>query len=117
MTPILIIAILIAIGYVLLVRPSQRRSRSHSAMQAAVEPGDEIISAGGIHGLVKETTEEEVQLEIAPGVIVTLDRRAIAAVAVPEEPEDAAEPEEAEEPAEAPSEPAKSDDEDMPVPS
>ncbi len=105
MTPVLIIVILLAFGYVLVVRPAQRRSRSHSAMQTAVEPGDEIISAGGIHGLVKEATESEVQIEIAPGVVVTLDRRAIAAVAVPDEP------------AEAPPEPEKSGDEDEPVPS
>jgi preprotein translocase subunit YajC len=101
MTPVLIIAILLAFGYVLLVRPAQRRSKSHSAMQAGVVVGDEIISAGGIHGVVKDAEDDELQLEIAPGVVVTLDRRAIAAVAVSE---DFAEPEPAEE-AEQPADP------------
>jgi preprotein translocase subunit YajC len=51
-------------------------------MQDDVVVGDEIITAGGMHAVVKEAGESELRIEIAPGVIVTLDRRAVAAVAV-----------------------------------
>jgi preprotein translocase subunit YajC len=85
MGPIIIIGIILAFGYVFLVRPSRRRTRSHDAMQEAIQVGDEIISAGGIHGFVKEAGEEELRVEIATDVVVTLDRRAVAAVAVTEE--------------------------------
>jgi len=84
MGPVIVIAILFLVGYVFLIRPARRRTRSHEAMQTAIEVGDEIISAGGIHGVVKETGERELRVEIAPGVVVTLDRRAVAAVAVTE---------------------------------
>jgi preprotein translocase subunit YajC len=50
-------------------------------MQDAVVAGDEIITAGGLHAVVKEAGESELRVEIAPKVIVTLDRRAVAAVA------------------------------------
>ena len=40
-----------------------------------------IITAGGLHGHVREVGDDQVKLEIAPEVIVTLDRRAVAAVA------------------------------------
>ena len=50
-------------------------------MQDSVGVGDEVITAGGIHGTIREAGDEDVRLEIAPGVVVTLDRRAIAAVA------------------------------------
>jgi preprotein translocase subunit YajC len=50
-------------------------------MQDSVTVGDEIITAGGIHGFVREVDDLEVTLEIAEGVVVRLDRRAIAAVA------------------------------------
>lgn len=50
-------------------------------MQDDVKTGDEIITAGGIHGIVRKAGESEVQVEIASGVVVTLDRRAVAAVA------------------------------------
>ena len=78
---LIFVVILFAFAWLFLIMPSRRRQRSHQAMQDSVAEGDEIITAGGIHGTVRETGDEDVQLEIAPGVVVTLDRRAIAAVA------------------------------------
>jgi preprotein translocase subunit YajC len=65
-------------------------------MQESIETGNEIITAGGLHGTVTAIEGELVLVEIAPGVIVTLDRRAVAAVA--EEVEVEIEREELEEP-------------------
>jgi len=75
------IVILVALAYFFLVVPSRRRQRAHQAMQDDVEAGDEIITAGGIHGVVTEAAEDELHVEIAPGTVVRLDRRAVAAVA------------------------------------
>jgi preprotein translocase subunit YajC len=76
--------------------PARRRRAQHAAMQDSVEVGDEIITAGGLHGLVKEIGDDTAMVEIAPNVVVTLDRRAIAAVAteieVEPEPETPTEP-------------------------
>ena len=83
------IAILLALGWLFLVLPSRRRQRAHQAMQDEIETGDEIITAGGIHGVVREAGEDELRLEIAPGTVVTLDRRAVAAVARPHPGEEA----------------------------
>ena len=65
------------------VRRSRRAAggASHPSMQDSLDVGDEVITAGGLHATVKELGESELQLEIAPGVVVTLDRRAVAAVA------------------------------------
>lgn len=92
--------ILIVIGgflYMLLVLPRRRRQREHIAMQDSVDVGDEVITAGGLHGHVHSIGDSTVELEIATGVVVTIDRRAVAAVAHDVEVE--AEPEE---PAQAP---------------
>jgi preprotein translocase subunit YajC len=68
-------------GWLFLAVPWRRRQRSHLAMQDAIVVGDEIITAGGMHAVVLEAGEQELRIEIAPGVVVTLDRRAVAAVA------------------------------------
>jgi preprotein translocase subunit YajC len=78
---VIVIAILVAAGYFLLALPARRRQRAHAAMQDDITVGDEIITAGGLHAVVKEAGEDELRIEIAPGVIATLDRRAVAAVA------------------------------------
>jgi preprotein translocase subunit YajC len=81
METLIFVVILFAFAWLFLVLPSRRRQRSHKAMQDSVETGDEIITAGGIHGVVHEVGDDDVQLEIADGVVVKVDRRAIAAVA------------------------------------
>jgi preprotein translocase subunit YajC len=65
----------------LLVLPQRRRTRLHAAMQDELAVGDEIITAGGLHAVVRELGEDELRVEIAPNVLATLDRRAVAAVA------------------------------------
>ena len=95
----LIIVILFAAAWFILAVPARRRRTAHQAMQDSVDVGDEVITAGGMHGIVQEIDDSVVLLEIAPSVVVKVDRRAIAAVAreVPaepeEEPEDHLEPE------------------------
>jgi len=81
MGPVIAVAVLLVLGWLFLWLPSQRRQRAHRAMQDDIEAGNEIITAGGIHGIVRETGEDELRVEIAPGTVVTLDRRAVAAVA------------------------------------
>jgi preprotein translocase subunit YajC len=81
MGPVIVIVILLVLAYVFLVLPARRRQRSHREMQDEVSPGDEIITAGGIHGIVREVEDEQLRVEIAPETVVTLDRRAVAAVA------------------------------------
>ncbi len=77
----------------------------HSAMQDSVEAGDEIITAGGLHGTVVEIDDDTARVLIAPEVVVTLDRRAIAAVATEVEVEAEADEAELEPPPETPAEP------------
>jgi preprotein translocase subunit YajC len=87
----LIIVILFAAAWFVLAVPARRRRTAHAAMQDSVGIGSEVITAGGMHGIVQEIDEDDiVHLEVAPSVVVRIDRRAIAAVAteVELEPDD-----------------------------
>ena len=81
MGPVLVLVAVGVVAWMLLAVPVRRRQRLHAAMQDAIVEGDEIITAGGLHAVVREQGEYELRVEIAPGVVVTLDRRAVAAVA------------------------------------
>ncbi len=79
MLPTLLITfVFIGIGWFLLIRPQQERAKAQTAMVAALEVGDQVISAGGIHGTLVEVFDETVTLEVAPGSRLTLARPAIA---------------------------------------
>jgi preprotein translocase subunit YajC len=90
------IVLLFALLWLLVIRPQRRRSDLQLRMQDSLHVDDEIITAGGLHGHIRQLDEEVLTIEIAPDVRVRVDRRAIAAVVRPEELEEAEEPAEIE---------------------
>ena len=81
------IVALFALLWLLVLRPQRRRQAEQLQMQDTLHVGEEVITAGGIRGHVRRLDEEVLELEIAPDVVVRLDRRAVAAV-VRDEPEE-----------------------------
>ena len=81
------IVALFALLWLFVLRPQRRRSNEQLQMQDALRVGDEVITAGGIRARVRQLDEEVLNVEIAPDVVVRLDRRAVAAL-VPEEDDD-----------------------------
>ena len=81
--PVVLIVLLVLLWFVWVV-PTRRRQRRQVEdllrLIELLEPGDEIITAGGLHGTVRGVSEDELMVEISPGVEVRLDRRAVAAV-------------------------------------
>ncbi|MEI2775549.1 MAG: preprotein translocase subunit YajC [Tetrasphaera sp.] len=64
---------------VFLMLGQRRRSRETLAMQQSLNVGDEVVTTAGMFGRIQALGDGEVDLEIAPGVIVRFDRRAIGA--------------------------------------
>ena len=88
------LALLFVFFWFFVLLPQRRRGRAHTQMQDELAPGDEVITAGGLHGEVREIDDTVLHVEIAPGTVVRIDRRAIAARVEPEpEPVDATLPE------------------------
>jgi len=93
----ILILVMVVVFYFLLIRPQRKRAQEHDEMVNKVERGDEVVTIGGIHGVVRRQTEDTVVLEVDKGVKVTFSKSAIAKrVTQPEEEEEKeeAEPEE-----------------------
>ena len=84
---LIVIVALFVLLWLLVLRPQRARQAEQLRMQDTLHVGDEIITAGGIRGHVRQLDEEVLEVEIAPEVMVRLDRRAVAAV-VRDEPEE-----------------------------
>jgi len=65
--------------YFLLLRPNRTRQRQQQTLLESLQIGDEVMTAGGIFGTLKEIDEgdDTVTVEIAPGTNVRMLRRAI----------------------------------------
>jgi preprotein translocase subunit YajC len=81
------IIVLFFLLWLVVLRPQRRRQFQQLQMQDELHLEDEVITAGGLHGYVKQL-DDVLTIEIAPNVRVRVDRRAIAAVVRPERPED-----------------------------
>jgi preprotein translocase subunit YajC len=77
--PFLLIGV---VFYFLLIRPQQRRQRAQREMLSAVQPGDEVVTVGGLFGVVERIDEESdsVFLQVAPGTVLKFRKSAIAQI-------------------------------------
>lgn len=69
--------ILIAVMYFLMIRPQMKRAKEHRAMLEALNKGDEVLTNGGLAGVVTDIGENFVTVEIAEGVRVRVQKSAV----------------------------------------
>lgn len=74
---ILMLVAMGAIFYFLLIRPQSKRAKAHKQLVESLSIGDEVVTAGGIHGKIVALQEAAVTVEIATGVKVKFNRASI----------------------------------------
>jgi preprotein translocase subunit YajC len=83
---LILLAAMFVLLWVLLIRPQRQRQQKHQSLLSSVEPGDEILTVGGLYGIVQEIDDEDdLVVEVAEGIHVRIARRALAAVVKPDE--------------------------------
>jgi preprotein translocase subunit YajC len=58
-------AAIFLIFYLLLIRPQQKRQKQQEEMLKAIKKGDDVVTAGGLHGKVTGVTDDVLTVEIA----------------------------------------------------
>jgi len=82
----IILAVLIGLFYLLIMRPQRNRQRKMMQTQNQVVPGQRIRTTAGMYGTVVSGDDRDVVIEIAPGVQVTMLRRAVMDVISDDQP-------------------------------
>jgi len=77
---IIMLVLMFAIFYFLLIRPQQKRAKQHKELVNNLKQGDQVVTAGGIHGKITSVEESVVTLEVATGVKIKMNRTAISDV-------------------------------------
>jgi preprotein translocase subunit YajC len=87
---ILLLAMFVLL-WVLLIRPQRQRQLKQQQLLTGIELGDEVLTVGGLYGIVRGIDEEDdLIVEIAEGIQVRIARRAVGGVVKPDEDEDEA---------------------------
>ena len=69
--------IIFVVFYFLLIRPQSKKQKEHQEMISTLELGNEVVTAGGLLGKIVEIGDQYLQLEIAEGVKVIVQRTTI----------------------------------------
>lgn len=101
--PFIILALAVLLLFVLPARQRKRMQEQAQTLQDSLTVGTPVMTTSGLHGTVAGLAEKTVDLEVAPGVVVTFARPAILEIRKPAEPvQDDAEGTTGERPADGP---------------
>jgi preprotein translocase subunit YajC len=81
--PIIVLGLLAIMLFVLPARQRKRMQAQTQAMQESLTIGTPVMTTSGLHGTIAALGDKTVELEIAPGVVVTLARPAILEIRKP----------------------------------
>ncbi len=73
---IMMVAI-IAVFYFFMIRPQQKKQKEVQKARDAMKNGDKVVTAGGIHGRIKEVGDTWLLVEVADGVRLKFDKTSV----------------------------------------
>lgn len=79
-SPLFMMGIMVVMFYFLLIRPQQRQRKEQQARIAALQTGDKVVTAAGIHGIVHNVKEHTVVVKVAEATMIEFDKMAITVV-------------------------------------
>ncbi|MDE6369974.1 MAG: preprotein translocase subunit YajC [Duncaniella sp.] len=74
---IIMIVALIAIFYLFMIRPQQKKQNEIKKFREGIKAGDRVVTAGGIYGKVRQVEDTTFVLEIAKDVRITIDKGSV----------------------------------------
>ena len=69
---------MIGVMYFFMIRPQAKRAKEQKKFAESINTGDKIITSAGIHGIINRVNEDgTLQIEVARGTFITLERSAV----------------------------------------
>ena len=75
--PALFILVMLGMFWWIVIKPTQSRQKKHQQLIKDLVEGDGVVTVGGIHGTIRRVRDDTLEVEIADGTRVTLERRAV----------------------------------------
>jgi preprotein translocase subunit YajC len=75
--------LIVAVFWLLIMRPARARQREVMNVQASLQPGARVLTTAGLYATVHSIENDSVILEVAPGVLSRYTRQAVVRVVEP----------------------------------
>lgn len=73
--------LLIVLMWLLMIRPQQKKAKEEAKFREGLKKGDRVVFSGGIYGKVHSVEEHTIDVEVANGVILTVEKSMIQPIA------------------------------------
>ena len=73
--------LIVVVFYFFMIRPQSKRQKEIRKFRESIKSGDKVVTAGGIHGRIKEVKDDCIILEIADNVRIKIDKASVFASA------------------------------------
>jgi len=85
MSFLIMMVLIFAIMWFFMIRPQQKKQKEIQNFRNSITRGQQIVTAGGIYGTVKEIDEvsNTLKVEVANGICIKVDRGSVFASAQP----------------------------------
>lgn len=77
MSMIIMMVAIFAIMYFFMIRPQNKKQKEIANFRKSLQVNQKVITAGGIHGIIKEINDDHIVLEIATNVKIKIDKNSI----------------------------------------
>lgn len=69
----------VLIFYFLLIRPQNKRRKEHQSLVTNLSKGDEVVTSGGVVGLINKVEDDFVKVQVGDNVEMRIQKSAIGA--------------------------------------
>ena len=75
---IVFLVVLFALFYFLFIRPQRKRQKEHQQMVGELKRGDNVVTAGGIYGIIESISEDSVVIKVESGATLRVAKGSVA---------------------------------------
>lgn len=73
----LMIVAMIVIFYFFMIRPQSKKQKEIKKAREAMKKGDKVVTAGGIHGTIREDRGVTILIDVAPNTSILVDKASV----------------------------------------
>ena len=74
---LLVVVVALAAFWIIVMRPARVAQRKVVELQQELQVGDEVVLSAGIFGTIRSLSDARVEIEIAPGTVITVARQVV----------------------------------------
>lgn len=76
---ILPIALIVVVFYFFMIRPQLKKQKEQKQFREGLAKGDKVTTIGGLHGKINDVKDDVVMIEVAPNMILKVEKAAVSA--------------------------------------